>query len=90
MALLVSESLRMVGTVKHNAENKYKARTVDSVDVDVNINMKRIQDEKLNEKVDMCSLASCSKPGSKRCTRCRTVWYCSITCQTQDWKAGHD
>ena len=50
---------------------------------------KRIQGEKQNGKVEMCSLASCSKPGGKLCTGCRTVSYCSITCQTQDWKAEH-
>jgi hypothetical protein len=41
------------------------------------------------KKVDLCSLASCSKPGGRRCTGCRTVSYCSYTCQKQDWKEGH-
>ena len=25
----------------------------------------------------------------KRCTRCKSVWYCDKTCQLEDWKAGH-
>ncbi|KAH7921166.1 SET domain-containing protein [Leucogyrophana mollusca] len=33
--------------------------------------------------------SSCSAPappsGLKRCTRCRVVWYCNSTCQTNDW-----
>ena len=33
--------------------------------------LKQMEDEKL------CSLASCTKPGNQRCTKCKTVSYCS-------------
>jgi hypothetical protein len=27
--------------------------------------------------------------GSKRCSGCRTAWYCGVACQRADWQAGH-
>jgi hypothetical protein len=27
--------------------------------------------------------------GSKRCGRCRVVWYCGTNCSHADWRAGH-
>jgi hypothetical protein len=27
--------------------------------------------------------------GSKRCSGCRTAWYCGAACQRADWRAGH-
>ena len=27
--------------------------------------------------------------GSKRCSKCRAVWYCGTTCSHADWRAGH-
>jgi hypothetical protein len=44
---------------------------------------------KEREEEKLCSLASCSKPGSQRCTKCKAVSYCSRTCQEKDWKEGH-
>ncbi|XP_076855400.1 tudor domain-containing protein 1 [Brachyhypopomus gauderio] len=29
----------------------------------------------------------CSQQGSLRCTRCKKTCYCSVACQTEDWKA---
>jgi tetratricopeptide (TPR) repeat protein len=29
--------------------------------------------------------AFCGKPGTKRCGKCRAVWYCSVACQTTSW-----
>lgn len=31
----------------------------------------------------------CSKPGKERCTGCRLFWYCSPSCQKDDWKTRH-
>lgn len=35
------------------------------------------------------SCVKCTKPAIKRCVRCRTVWYCGVECQTQDWLSCH-
>ncbi|KAG7092993.1 hypothetical protein E1B28_009292 [Marasmius oreades] len=32
-----------------------------------------------------CSSRGCEKPGTKRCSGCRCVYYCSEHCQTKDW-----
>ena len=50
---------------------------------------KQHQKEMEEEEEKFCCLASCPKPGSQRCTKCKTVWYCSKTCQERDWKEGH-
>ncbi|XP_062859119.1 tudor domain-containing protein 1 isoform X2 [Trichomycterus rosablanca] len=35
--------------------------------------------------VKLCNY--CSKQGNLRCTRCKKTCYCSVACQTEDWKA---
>uniref|UniRef100_A0A4W4ELF3 Tudor domain-containing protein 1 n=1 Tax=Electrophorus electricus TaxID=8005 RepID=A0A4W4ELF3_ELEEL len=35
--------------------------------------------------VKLCSY--CNQKGTLRCTRCKTTCYCSVACQTEDWKA---
>ncbi|XVF35722.1 hypothetical protein REPUB_Repub18cG0170700 [Reevesia pubescens] len=37
----------------------------------------------------LSSCAVCSNPASKKCSRCKSVRYCSSTCQQVHWKAGH-
>ncbi|CAH8363739.1 unnamed protein product [Eruca vesicaria subsp. sativa] len=37
---------------------------------------------------DECSV--CGKLSTKRCSRCKSVKYCSAECQKSDWKAGHE
>ncbi|XVE53488.1 hypothetical protein DITRI_Ditri03aG0007100 [Diplodiscus trichospermus] len=38
---------------------------------------------------DLSSCAVCSNPASKKCSRCKSVRYCSLDCQQVHWKAGH-
>lgn len=33
--------------------------------------------------------ATCLAPTSKQCKQCKIAYYCSIECQTKDWKAVH-
>ncbi|KAK8963035.1 Ubiquitin carboxyl-terminal hydrolase 19 [Platanthera guangdongensis] len=33
--------------------------------------------------------AFCARSASKKCSRCKSVWYCSEVCQTNHWKAEH-
>ncbi|KAL9185028.1 hypothetical protein ACHAXT_002805 [Thalassiosira profunda] len=36
---------------------------------------------------DYNKCAVCSAPASKRCTKCKSVWYCGREHQVSDWKA---
>ncbi|XVF48215.1 hypothetical protein PTKIN_Ptkin03bG0171900 [Pterospermum kingtungense] len=38
---------------------------------------------------DPSPCAVCSIPASKKCSRCKSVRYCSTTCQQVHWKDGH-
>ncbi|XP_012455330.1 ubiquitin carboxyl-terminal hydrolase 19 [Gossypium raimondii] len=38
---------------------------------------------------DVSTCAVCSNPASKKCSRCKSVRYCSLTCQKVHWKDGH-
>ena len=29
----------------------------------------------------------CGEPATQRCSKCKSVWYCSRECQLKDWKA---
>ena len=33
-----------------------------------------------------CTLASCTKMATKKCSRCKAVYYCSMECNTANWK----
>ena len=33
-----------------------------------------------------CTLASCTKRATKKCSRCRAVYYCSMECNAANWK----
>ncbi|KAJ9184134.1 hypothetical protein P3X46_007905 [Hevea brasiliensis] len=35
------------------------------------------------------SCANCGNNGTKRCSRCKSVRYCSVKCQEAHWKSGH-
>ncbi|KAG8636438.1 ubiquitin carboxyl-terminal hydrolase 18 isoform X2 [Manihot esculenta] len=36
------------------------------------------------------SCANCGNHGTKKCSRCKSVRYCSTECQQADWKSGHN
>lgn len=36
-----------------------------------------------------CAFCDTLRAKLQRCTRCRQVWYCNVTCQKKDWKRGH-
>ncbi|GMI95132.1 ubiquitin-specific protease 19 [Hibiscus trionum] len=38
---------------------------------------------------DVSACAVCSNPAPKKCSRCKSVRYCSLTCQQVHWKDGH-
>lgn len=38
---------------------------------------------------DDLSCIVCGNPGSKKCSRCKSVRYCSSKCQTSHWQSGH-
>ncbi|XP_044472071.1 ubiquitin carboxyl-terminal hydrolase 18-like [Mangifera indica] len=38
---------------------------------------------------DDFSCVVCANPGTKKCSRCKSVRYCSSTCQSTHWKSGH-
>ena len=42
----------------------------------------------MNHGIDTCQvcLKECK---ALRCTKCRKAYYCSVSCQSKDWKAGH-
>lgn len=44
--------------------------------------------EALGEFIE-CAKSGCRKEGTKRCSICKCVAYCSRDCQKTDWKAGH-
>lgn len=35
------------------------------------------------------SCAACGQPANKKCSRCKSVRYCSSTCQSSHWRSGH-
>jgi len=39
----------------------------------------------LPEKVHYCSVPTCTKKSTSRCSKCKQAWYCSTECQKQDW-----
>ena len=41
--------------------------------------------EKVNKVQNHCNLQTCQKEASKKCSRCRCVFYCDKSCQTKDW-----
>ena len=36
-----------------------------------------------------CGNPDCSKPGAKKCSKCKSILYCSKKCQANHWKAVH-
>ncbi|KAF8579649.1 SET domain-containing protein [Ramaria rubella] len=39
----------------------------------------------LPDHCSLCASRSQNKNSLKRCTKCKTIWYCSSTCQNSDW-----
>ena len=36
-----------------------------------------------------CACCGKSDKSTKRCSKCRTLYYCGVDCQKEDWKSGH-
>lgn len=45
-------------------------------------------DEVLDEPV--CAAPGCGKPAAKRCSRCKSEWYCGRECQVRSWQKHKD
>ncbi|PYI25293.1 hypothetical protein BP00DRAFT_431427 [Aspergillus indologenus CBS 114.80] len=46
----------------------------------------------MSDSTPTCTVTTCPKPGTLRCTGCRPsneARYCSTSCQATDWKRGH-
>ena len=39
-----------------------------------------------NQSKPTAKCAVCNEPATKRCSRCKVTWYCSVEHQKQDWK----
>ncbi|WCJ30469.1 Ubiquitin carboxyl-terminal hydrolase 18 [Euphorbia peplus] len=39
--------------------------------------------------ISMETCANCGDSGSKKCSRCKSVFYCSAKCQREHWNSGH-
>ena len=37
-----------------------------------------------------CAAEGCEENGTKKCSGCFSVWYCSTECQHRDWKGKHE
>lgn len=37
----------------------------------------------------MTTCVVCQKPGSSKCSKCKSVYYCGVDCQVKHWQAGH-
>ncbi|KAJ7966328.1 Ubiquitin carboxyl-terminal hydrolase [Quillaja saponaria] len=40
--------------------------------------------------MDNSTCAVCGNSGTKKCSRCKAVRYCSLKCQQTDWRSGHN
>jgi len=49
----------------------------------------RLKDYLKPKKIELCYKIYCSNEGIERCSRCRTVYYCSLECQKIHWKKTH-
>jgi hypothetical protein len=41
------------------------------------------------EGVNPCQGPRCAAVGTRSCGRCKNAWYCTVTCQRNDWKSRH-
>ena len=49
---------------------------------------KKVESEKSLE-TNKCQCCGVSSPDLKKCTRCKSVYYCNKVCQKRDWKERH-
>lgn len=48
---------------------------------------KQLKGTKIKADKHICN--KCGKAGTKTCSRCGSVWYCSKECQIEDWHLSH-
>ena len=44
------------------------------------------ENETASANLRSCGNGDCGNSGSKRCSQCKSVWYCSADCQKRDWR----
>ena len=51
--------------------------------------MNNINSIPIKKNCQVCKIAKAPQQKLSCCAQCKQVWYCSITCQSKDWKQGH-
>lgn len=73
---------------KYQSENIF-CEKAEKNDIKILMQMAEIYSDQNAESINEgIKCASCGKPASNRCSRCKSVWYCSRECQVEHYKKG--
>ena len=75
----LAAELASVGITYERSADGDSASVITLQDIARNLPRPVETDSKLN-------CVKCGKPGTQKCSRCKSVYYCSSTCQRGDWK----